>query len=61
MEFTDLYKQTNQSTKPSPNSAYIASIVLHRIIIRDAESLQIVTIFTVTQPMQKKNNHSCRD
>ena len=47
MEFTDLFKQTSLSTKPSPNAAFVASIVLHRIIVRDAESMEIKTIFTV--------------
>jgi WD40 repeat protein len=46
MDFTDLYKQSFQSCVFSPNNIYLASIASARVAVRDADTLQIVHIFT---------------
>ena len=43
MDFTELYKQ--QLLKFSPDSTKVATIVDHRLVIRDAESMQILSLF----------------
>ncbi len=51
MDFTELYKQTGQICRFSPNGAYIAVVVLHRIVVRDAETLEIEHLFTATETL----------
>ena len=46
MDFSDLYKST--AAKFSPNGAFIAIALLHRVVIRDAASLQIIHVFSAT-------------
>jgi WD40 repeat protein len=46
MDFSELYKQTSGLVQFSPNARYIASAVQFRLIIRDAETLQILHLFT---------------
>jgi len=52
MDFTELYKQTSNLCIFSPNGLYIAIAVQHRLVIRDAESLQIVQLFSCIDNIQ---------
>jgi len=45
MDFTELYKQTGNLNKFSSNGLYIATAVHYRLVIRDADSLQILHLF----------------
>ena len=45
MDFTELYKQTGNLNKFSPNGLYIATAVHYRLVVRDADSLQILSLF----------------
>ncbi len=53
MDFTELYKQTGQICHFSPNGAYLAVVVLHRVVIRDADTLEIQHLFTATETLSK--------
>jgi WD40 repeat protein len=46
MNFSDLFKQTNQICEFSPNGKYVASVVQFRLIIRDLNSLDVLHIFS---------------
>jgi WD40 repeat protein len=48
MDFTELYKQTGNLNKFSPNGLYIATAVHYRLVVRDADSLQILSLFQAT-------------
>jgi len=52
MDFTELYKQTSNLCIFSPNGLYIAIAVQHRLVIRDAESLQIIQLFSCIDNIQ---------
>lgn len=52
MEFTELYKQSSNLCRFSPNGLYLATAVQFRLVIRDAETLQIVHLFTCTDAIQ---------
>ena len=45
MEFSELFKQSSNLCCFSPNALYLATAVQYRLVIRDAESLQIVHLF----------------
>ncbi len=46
MDVSDLYKQ--DSTAYSPDGSFIAIALLHRVVIRDARTLQITNVFSST-------------
>lgn len=46
MDFTELYKQSSNLCRFSPNGAYLATAVQYRLVIRDAETLQILHLFS---------------
>lgn len=47
MDFSELFTHSNhKQCHWSPNGAYLATIVKYRLVIRDAETLQIVQIFS---------------
>ncbi|KXS21187.1 YVTN repeat-like/Quino protein amine dehydrogenase [Gonapodya prolifera JEL478] len=48
MDFTEVYKQTSQLVLPSPSSALLAVAVSHRLVVRDADTLQIRHLFACT-------------
>ncbi|KND00317.1 uncharacterized protein SPPG_04641 [Spizellomyces punctatus DAOM BR117] len=52
MDFTELYKQSLNLCHFSPNGLYLATAVQHRLVIRDAESLQILHLFACTDNIQ---------
>jgi WD40 repeat protein len=45
MDFTELYKATGYLCSFSPNGQFIGTAVEHRVVIRDAETLQIVQLY----------------
>ena len=45
LDFTELYKQTGNLCVFSPNGLYLATAVQYRLVIRDADSLQILHLF----------------
>lgn len=53
MEFTELYKQSLNLCRFSPNGLYLANVVQFRVVVRDAESLQILHLFTCTDNVQE--------
>ncbi|KAJ3057487.1 WD repeat-containing protein wrap73 [Rhizophlyctis rosea] len=53
MDFTELYKQSLNICRFSPNGLYLANVVQFRVVIRDAETLQILHLFTCTDNVQE--------
>ncbi|KAJ3142543.1 WD repeat-containing protein wrap73 [Physocladia obscura] len=45
LDFTELYRVSSFLAIPSPDNTMIATAVDHRLVVRDAESLQIVQLF----------------
>ena len=45
-DFTELYKQTGSLCKISPSGEYIASALEHRLVIRHAETMQVVVMYS---------------
>ncbi|XP_033103905.1 WD repeat-containing protein WRAP73-like [Anneissia japonica] len=52
MNFSELFKQTNQLCKFSPNGEYLANCVQYRLIIRDVKTLQIIQLYTCLDGIQ---------
>ena len=61
MDFTEIYKLSSSSVTGattaglaafSPNGLYLATVVQYRLVIRDAESLQILHLFTCIDTIQ---------
>lgn len=52
MDFTELYKQSSNLCRFSPNGLYLATAVQFRLVIRDAETLQILHLFACTDTVQ---------
>lgn len=46
MNFSELFKQSNQLCKISPDGRYLATCVQYRLVIRDVNSLQILHLYT---------------
>jgi WD40 repeat protein len=47
MEFSEFYSQDNcAACLWSPDGRFISSVAKHRLIVRDASSLQIIQLFT---------------
>jgi WD40 repeat protein len=44
MDFTELYRQSNQLCRFSPSGNVIGTAVEHRLVLRDAESLQVTRL-----------------
>jgi WD40 repeat protein len=44
MDFSDIFKQTGNHGYFSPQGNYVATVVGHKLVIRDTETLQIVNI-----------------
>jgi hypothetical protein len=53
MDFTELYKQTANLNKFSPNGLYLATAVHYRLVIRDADSLQILHLFQAVETISE--------
>ncbi|KAI9137159.1 quinon protein alcohol dehydrogenase-like superfamily [Paraphysoderma sedebokerense] len=51
MDFTELYKQSLCLCLFSPDNNYLATTVQHRLVIRDAESLQITHLYSSLHPI----------
>ena len=52
MNFSELFQQSNQLCKFSPNGRHVCSCSQCRVVIRDVATLQIVAIFTCADPVQ---------
>ncbi|KAJ3005261.1 WD repeat-containing protein wrap73 [Thoreauomyces humboldtii] len=48
MEFSELYKQSGSLCRFSPSGLLLATAVAYRVVIRDAETLQILHLFQCT-------------
>uniref|UniRef100_A0A9J7XWJ2 WD repeat containing, antisense to TP73 n=2 Tax=Cyprinus carpio TaxID=7962 RepID=A0A9J7XWJ2_CYPCA len=46
MNFSEVFKQSNQLCKVSPDGKYLATCVQYRLVVRDINSLQIVHLYT---------------
>uniref|UniRef100_A0A3Q3IKE5 WD repeat containing, antisense to TP73 n=1 Tax=Monopterus albus TaxID=43700 RepID=A0A3Q3IKE5_MONAL len=46
MNFSELFKQSNQLCKVSPDGKYLATCVQYRLVIRDVSTLQILQLYT---------------
>lgn len=54
MDFSEVYKQTvNGSCCFSPNGKLLASILSFRVIVRDAETLEIINLFNFIDKIDK--------
>lgn len=54
MDFSEVYKQTvNGSCCFSPNGKFLASILSFRVIVRDAETLEIINLFNFIDKIDK--------
>ncbi|KAG7268519.1 hypothetical protein CRUP_020621 [Coryphaenoides rupestris] len=46
MNFSEIFKQSNQLCKISPDGRYLATCVQYRLVVRDVNSLQILHLYT---------------
>uniref|UniRef100_A0A3Q3AQ84 WD repeat containing, antisense to TP73 n=1 Tax=Kryptolebias marmoratus TaxID=37003 RepID=A0A3Q3AQ84_KRYMA len=46
MNFSEVFKQSNQLCKVSPNGKYLATCVQYRLVVRDVSTLQILQLYT---------------
>uniref|UniRef100_A0A3P9J0B4 WD repeat containing, antisense to TP73 n=1 Tax=Oryzias latipes TaxID=8090 RepID=A0A3P9J0B4_ORYLA len=46
MNFSEVFKQSNQLCKVSPDGKYLATCVQYRLVIRDVNTLQILNLYT---------------
>ncbi|XP_048096649.1 WD repeat-containing protein WRAP73 [Alosa alosa] len=46
MNFSEVFKQTNQLCRVSPDGKYLATCVQYRLVIRDVNTLQILQLYT---------------
>uniref|UniRef100_H3D349 WD repeat containing, antisense to TP73 n=1 Tax=Tetraodon nigroviridis TaxID=99883 RepID=H3D349_TETNG len=46
MNFSEVFKQTNQLCKVSPDGKYLATCVQYRLVVRDMSTLQILHLYT---------------
>uniref|UniRef100_A0AAY4CVU8 WD repeat containing, antisense to TP73 n=1 Tax=Denticeps clupeoides TaxID=299321 RepID=A0AAY4CVU8_9TELE len=46
MNFSELFKQTNQLCRLSPDGKYLATCVQYRLVVRDVNTLQILHLYT---------------
>ncbi|XP_054602344.1 WD repeat-containing protein WRAP73 isoform X1 [Nothobranchius furzeri] len=46
MNFSELFKQSNQLCKVSPDGKYLATCVQYRLVVRDVSTLQILHLYT---------------
>eukprot|EP01116_Phalansterium_solitarium_P013688 TRINITY_DN31089_c0_g1_i1.p1 TRINITY_DN31089_c0_g1~~TRINITY_DN31089_c0_g1_i1.p1 ORF type:complete len:435 (+),score=-30.91 TRINITY_DN31089_c0_g1_i1:109-1413(+) len=54
MDFSEVYSHDNTKLcKWSPNGKYLASMMKHRLLVRDAETLQVVQLFTCLDSIQE--------
>uniref|UniRef100_A0A9J7XTA8 WD repeat containing, antisense to TP73 n=1 Tax=Cyprinus carpio carpio TaxID=630221 RepID=A0A9J7XTA8_CYPCA len=51
MNFSEVFKQSNQLCKVSPDGKYLATCVQYRLVVRDFNSLQIVHLYTFLDPV----------
>lgn len=52
MNFSELFRQSNQLCKFSPDGKYLASVVEFRLIIRDVDSFQIQNLYSCLDTIQ---------
>ena len=52
MNFSDIFKQTSQLCAFSPDSRYLANAVHHRVVIRDAKTLQVTQVHSCLDAIQ---------
>ncbi|XP_064642876.1 WD repeat-containing protein WRAP73-like [Lineus longissimus] len=53
MNFSELFKQSGQLCKFSPDGKYLANAVQYRLIVRDVKSLQITQLYTCLDAIQQ--------
>ena len=53
MEFSEAYKFTGPRPEFSPDGRYIASVVDYRLVIRDAETLQVLHLFSNVDKVER--------
>ncbi|XP_010873982.1 WD repeat-containing protein WRAP73 [Esox lucius] len=46
MNFSEVFKQSNQLCKVSPDGKYLATCVQYRLVVRDVKTLQILQLYT---------------
>ncbi|XP_030639387.1 WD repeat-containing protein WRAP73 [Chanos chanos] len=46
MNFSEVFKQSNQLCKVSPNGKYLATCVQYRLVVRDVNTLQILHLYS---------------
>uniref|UniRef100_A0A3Q3X0W0 Uncharacterized protein n=1 Tax=Mola mola TaxID=94237 RepID=A0A3Q3X0W0_MOLML len=46
MNFSEVFKQTNQLCNVSPDGKYLATCVQYRLVVRDVSTLQILQLYT---------------
>ncbi|KAJ3258145.1 WD repeat-containing protein wrap73 [Boothiomyces macroporosus] len=52
-DFTEIFKQTDRLCRFSPNGEYIATAVQQRLVVREAHSLQILSLFNCNDLIQE--------
>ncbi|XP_013397882.1 WD repeat-containing protein WRAP73-like [Lingula anatina] len=52
MNFSEIFKQSNQLCKFSPDGNYLANAVQYRLIVRDVKTLQILNLYTCLDAVQ---------
>lgn len=53
MNFSELFRQSSQTCKFSPDGKYLASVVEFRLVIRDVDTLQIQNLYTCLDTIQQ--------
>ena len=52
MNFSELFQQSNQLCKFSPNGRHVCSCSQCRVVVRDVATLQMIAVFTCVDPVQ---------
>lgn len=52
MNFSELFKQSNQLCKFSPDAKYLANAIQYRLIVRDVKTFQILHLYTCLDAIQ---------
>ncbi|XP_039612031.1 WD repeat-containing protein WRAP73 isoform X1 [Polypterus senegalus] len=52
MNFSEVFKHSNQLCRISPNGKYLATCVQYRLVIRDFDTLQILQLYTCLDQIQ---------
>ncbi|KAJ3369061.1 WD repeat-containing protein wrap73 [Allomyces arbusculus] len=59
MDFSELFKQAGNQCSFSPDGAYVAATVGHKLVIRDADTLAVVNVITAVDAISHASFSPC--